>query len=71
MTLCGDWPEVAHELDDIVHLVQECEQKIAEITLKAKELLNDVDDDEPEEFFDDEQEENLDDPQENFLDDDN
>ncbi len=61
--LRGDWPDGIHELDAIHLKVQECEQKLAEITVKTKELLNDVNDDEPEEI--------LDDDQDDFSDDDN
>ena len=41
--LLGDWPEDAGELDDILLKAQDCEEKLAEIVAKAKEMLSEVD----------------------------
>lgn len=41
--LLGDWPEDAGELDDILLKAQDCEEKLAEIVAKAKEMLAEVD----------------------------
>lgn len=43
--LTGDWPDIqdANELNAILVAAQDCETKLAEITVKAKELLADID----------------------------